>query len=83
MTQMYQNHQAAAGKALIKERPTDPEEAPSIVYDADRALAQLHALSCALKALCSTIAGEGLETCRRACGGHGYSTMCGYWSLGG
>ncbi|KEF52327.1 acyl-CoA oxidase [Exophiala aquamarina CBS 119918] len=77
MIQMYQNHQAAGGKALIIERPTGPEEAPSIVYDANRALAQLHALSCALKALTSTIAGEGLETCRRACGGHGYSAFAG------
>lgn len=35
-------------------------------------LADLHATSCGLKALGSTIAVEGLEVCRRACGGHGY-----------
>lgn len=35
-------------------------------------LADLHATSCGLKALGSTIAAEGLEVCRRACGGHGY-----------
>jgi acyl-CoA oxidase len=40
-------------------------------------LADLHATSCGLKALASSIAAEGLETCRRACGGHGYSNFSG------
>ncbi|PIG87868.1 fatty-acyl coenzyme A oxidase (Pox1) [Aspergillus arachidicola] len=40
-------------------------------------LADLHATSCGLKALASTTAGEGLEVCRRACGGHGYSNYSG------
>jgi acyl-CoA oxidase len=40
-------------------------------------LADLHASSCALKALSSTIAAEGLEICRRACGGHGFSSFSG------
>ncbi|KAL4888920.1 hypothetical protein BDV59DRAFT_124962 [Aspergillus ambiguus] len=40
-------------------------------------LADLHATSCGLKALASTTAGEGLEVCRRACGGHGYSSFSG------
>ncbi|KAI9044347.1 acyl-CoA oxidase [Aspergillus affinis] len=40
-------------------------------------LADLHATSCGLKALASTTAGEGLEICRRACGGHGYSSYSG------
>jgi len=40
-------------------------------------LADLHATSCGLKALASSIAAEGLETCRRACGGHGYSSFSG------
>ncbi|EEH18004.2 hypothetical protein PABG_00567 [Paracoccidioides brasiliensis Pb03] len=40
-------------------------------------LADLHATSCGLKALGSTIAAEGLEVCRRACGGHGYSSYSG------
>ncbi|KIV98665.1 uncharacterized protein PV09_09547 [Verruconis gallopava] len=43
-------------------------------------LADLHATSCALKAHASTVAGEGLETCRRACGGHGYSSFSGLGS---
>ncbi|KAJ5768719.1 hypothetical protein N7520_003278 [Penicillium odoratum] len=44
-------------------------------------LAELHAFSCGLKALASTTAGEGLETCRRACGGHGYSSFSGIGPL--
>lgn len=40
-------------------------------------LADLHATSCGLKALASTTAAEGLEVCRRACGGHGYSSFSG------
>lgn len=43
-------------------------------------LADLHATSCGLKALGSTIAVEGLEVCRRACGGHGYSQFSGIGS---
>ncbi|OBR04555.1 Acyl-coenzyme A oxidase [Colletotrichum higginsianum IMI 349063] len=43
-------------------------------------LADLHATSCALKAYGSTVAGEGLEVCRRACGGHGYSSFSGIGS---
>nr|BAJ97384.1 predicted protein [Hordeum vulgare subsp. vulgare] len=43
-------------------------------------LADLHATSCALKALASTTAAEGLEVCRRACGGHGYSSFSGIGS---
>lgn len=42
-------------------------------------LADLHATSCGLKALGSTVAAEGLEVCRRACGGHGY---CNYSGIG-
>ncbi|KAL9130794.1 MAG: hypothetical protein Q9217_001097 [Psora testacea] len=43
-------------------------------------LSDLHATSCGLKALASTLAAEGLETCRRACGGHGYSSFSGLGS---
>ncbi|KAG0719987.1 putative peroxisomal acyl-coenzyme A oxidase 1 [Chionoecetes opilio] len=35
-------------------------------------LPELHALSCGLKALSSSDAAGGVETCRLACGGHGY-----------
>ncbi|XP_076456618.1 peroxisomal acyl-coenzyme A oxidase 1-like [Babylonia areolata] len=40
-------------------------------------LAQLHALSAGLKAVSSWSASEGVEVCRLACGGHGYSLASG------
>ncbi|KAK5697184.1 hypothetical protein LTR97_007319 [Elasticomyces elasticus] len=43
-------------------------------------LADLHATSCGLKSLASYTAVEGLEVCRRACGGHGYSSFAGIGS---
>ncbi|KPM37957.1 Peroxisomal acyl-coenzyme A oxidase 1 [Neonectria ditissima] len=43
-------------------------------------LADLHAISCSLKAFASTTAAEGLEVSRRACGGHGYSAFSGIGS---
>ncbi|MCJ1272696.1 fatty-acyl coenzyme A oxidase [Puttea exsequens] len=47
---------------------------------ANDTLAELHATSCGLKALATTLAADGLETCRRACGGHGYSSFSGIGS---
>ena len=46
-------------------------------------LAELHATSCGLKALGTAFAAAGLETSRRACGGHGYSSFggIGAWFL--
>lgn len=35
---------------------------------------QLHAIACCLKAVCTSDASIGVETCRLACGGHGYMT---------
>lgn len=35
-------------------------------------LPEMHALTCCLKALTTTDTSEGFETCRLACGGHGY-----------
>lgn len=35
-------------------------------------LPEMHAISCCLKAICSADAAAGVETCRLACGGHGY-----------
>jgi len=35
-------------------------------------LAELHATSSGLKSLCTTLAADGIETCRRALGGHGF-----------
>lgn len=35
-------------------------------------LAEMHATSSGLKSLCTTLAADGIETCRRAMGGHGF-----------
>jgi acyl-CoA oxidase len=40
-------------------------------------LGELHASSCGLKSLCTRIASDGIETCRRCCGGHGYMAASG------
>lgn len=40
-------------------------------------LAEVHATSSGLKALTTWIAAAGLEECRRACGGHGFSSLSG------
>lgn len=58
------------------QRGAGPEETNS----GSDLLADLHGTSCGLKSLCSTIAAEGLEVCRRAMGGHGYSTFSGVGS---
>ncbi|CAN8102792.1 unnamed protein product [Discula destructiva] len=56
-------------------RPGPEETAPGTDL-----LADLHSTSCALKSYASTVAAEGLEVCRRACGGHGYSSFSGIGS---
>lgn len=38
---------------------------------------QIHSLTSGLKAFASEIASANIETCRRACGGHGYSHASG------
>ena len=35
-------------------------------------IAALHSASSGLKSLCTTLAADGIETCRRAMGGHGF-----------
>lgn len=42
---------------------------------------QLHALSSGIKAMVSDFCSQGTELCRRACGGHGYSSLSGLPSL--
>ena len=79
MMQLYQENQdrmKAAASPGQSSRGPGPEE---LRAGADL-LADLHATSCGLKALASTTAGEGLEVCRRACGGHGYSSYSGIGS---
>lgn len=48
---------------------------------AEALLAELHVQSCALKSHGTTISVEGIETCRRACGGHGYAQYSGIGHL--
>jgi acyl-CoA oxidase len=40
-------------------------------------LADMHATSSGLKSLCTTLAADGIETCRRAMGGHGFGAGSG------
>ncbi|KAJ5924500.1 hypothetical protein N7466_008687 [Penicillium verhagenii] len=37
-----------------------------------RSLAHMHSMSSGLKSLCTMLAADGIETCRRALGGHGF-----------
>jgi acyl-CoA oxidase len=78
MMELYNANQEAMKKNLAapSKRSPGPEELNS---GADL-LADLHSTSCGLKALGSTIAVDGLEMCRRACGGHGYSSYSGIGS---
>ncbi len=45
------------------------------------ALADLHSTSSGLKSLCTTLAADGIETCRRAMGGHGFGGYSGLVQL--
>ncbi|XP_066452702.1 peroxisomal acyl-coenzyme A oxidase 2-like isoform X2 [Eleutherodactylus coqui] len=44
-------------------------------------LPELHALTAGIKALATEICSNGVEVCRKACGGHGYSLYSGLPSL--
>jgi acyl-CoA oxidase len=80
MIALYEENQKrmnADPQASDSKRAPGPEE----LNPGTDLLADLHATSCALKAYCSTVAGEGLEVCRRACGGHGYSSFSGLGSF--
>ncbi|KIX95112.1 uncharacterized protein Z520_09028 [Fonsecaea multimorphosa CBS 102226] len=81
MIRLYQENQKRmsagdAGKLSDSTRGPGPEE----LNPGTDLLADLHSTSCALKAYGSTTAAEGLEVCRRACGGHGYSSFSGIGS---
>ncbi|KAG5177808.1 oxidase precursor [Tribonema minus] len=41
------------------------------------ALAEFHASSSGLKSLCSAVTADGIEDCRKCCGGHGYLAASG------
>lgn len=79
MLQLYQENQKrmAAGRDAGKLSDANRRPGPEELNPGTDLLADLHATSCALKAYGSTVAGEGLEVCRRACGGHGYSSFSG------
>jgi acyl-CoA oxidase len=81
MIKLYQENQKRMngrdpGKLSDSNRGPGPEE----LNPGTDLLADLHSTSCALKAYGSTTAAEGLEVCRRACGGHGYSSFSGIGS---
>lgn len=80
MIALYETNQKKmsgdAGQVADAKRAPGPEE----LHPGTDLLADLHATSCALKAYSSTVAAEGLETCRRAMGGHGYSSFAGVGS---
>jgi acyl-CoA oxidase len=44
-------------------------------------LPELHALSSGLKSLCTDVTAGGIETCRRTCGGQGFSVLSGLPTL--
>lgn len=44
-------------------------------------LAEMHAASSGLKSVCTTLAADGIETCRRAMGGHGFGGASGLIGL--
>lgn len=75
MMSLYQENQKRMESAATQDtnRGAGPEE----THSGSDLIADLHATSCGLKALGSTTAAEGLEVCRRACGGHGYSSFGG------
>lgn len=81
MISLYEENQkrlaaASTSGSDAKRRPGPEETAPG-----PDLLADLHSTSCALKSYASTVAAEGLEVCRRACGGHGYSSFSGIGSF--
>jgi len=57
-------------EALNKQAQADPKSAAL-------AASALHATTCALKSCCTALAADGIEECRRACGGHGFSNASG------
>lgn len=80
MMALYQENQKKMAGDVGKLSHTGRGPSPEELFPSTDLLADLHATSCGLKALASTTAAEGLEVCRRACGGHGYSSFSGIGS---
>lgn len=76
MMRLYEENQSRMKANAVSDQESRGPGPEQLRAGADL-LADLHATSCGLKALASTTAGEGLEVCRRACGGHGYSSFSG------
>ncbi|KAF2127162.1 acyl-coenzyme A oxidase 1 [Dothidotthia symphoricarpi CBS 119687] len=79
MMELYNENKKKMNQGNANKDPSKTERGagPEEMNSGSDLLADLHASSCALKSLSSTIAAEGLEVCRRACGGHGYSNFSG------
>lgn len=79
MVELYKSNQEQMSQ---KQSGSDTKRAPGPeeLNPGSDLLADLHAISCSLKAFASTTAAEGLEVTRRACGGHGYSAFSGIGS---
>ena len=80
MITMYQENQKRMSGSDPKASESTRGPGPEELNPGTDLLADLHSTSCALKAYGSTTAAEGLEVCRRACGGHGYSSFAGIGS---
>ena len=68
--------------AAIREGLPDGQACEAIEKSGDFSrLAEMHAASSGLKSLCTTLAADGIETCRRAMGGHGFGGGSGMIAL--
>ncbi|EME44414.1 hypothetical protein DOTSEDRAFT_44640 [Dothistroma septosporum NZE10] len=85
MMALYEANQKkmSASKRSVGQEQTIRGAGPEETQSGSDLLADLHGTSCGLKSLCSHTAVEGLEMCRRAMGGHGYSAFSGvgHWFL--
>ncbi|KAE8382411.1 acyl-CoA dehydrogenase/oxidase C-terminal [Aspergillus bertholletiae] len=67
-----------AGKAMQRTYRTARENIQAGDFSG---LAHMHSLSSGLKSFCTSIVADGIETCRRALGGHGYGGASGFIRL--
>eukprot|EP00755_Sulcionema_specki_P023178 Sspe_Gene.78272::Locus_48968_Transcript_2_2_Confidence_0.667_Length_2564::g.78272::m.78272/K00232/E1.3.3.6, ACOX1, ACOX3; acyl-CoA oxidase len=68
---------------LPMEDDDDEKEQPAAPEDEGADLPEIHASSAGLKGLCCRLAADGMEDCRKCCGGHGYllaSGIAATWS---
>ncbi|EPQ65995.1 Bgt-1158 [Blumeria graminis f. sp. tritici] len=77
MMKLYNDNQKKLKGMATSAKDEGRGAGPEQTHSGSDLLADLHATSCGLKALGSTVAAEGLEVARRACGGHGYSSFAG------